>query len=66
MRELDIVLTRFLDRDYATLDTATQAAFASLLDVADPDLYAWILGQSLAPTAEHRELITLFQRRATL
>lgn len=62
MRELDIVLNRFLDEDYSTLTPVNQVAFASLLDTADPDLYAWVLGQHPAPTPEFRELVTRLQR----
>ncbi len=62
MRELDIVLSRFLDEDYSTLTAGDQAAFASLLDTADPDLYAWVLGQQPASSPEFRELVTRLQR----
>ncbi|MGH8610880.1 MAG: succinate dehydrogenase assembly factor 2 [Gammaproteobacteria bacterium] len=44
MRELDIVLERFLDRRYHQLTEADQLRFAELLDQADQDIMAWLLG----------------------
>ena len=61
MRELDLLLNRFLDQDYARLDSRAREAFASLLDTPDPDLYAWILGRQPAPT-EFRKLVEQLQR----
>jgi len=46
MRELDIVLERFLDRRYHQLTEADQRCFAELLDQADQDIMAWLLGTS--------------------
>ncbi|MGH8468276.1 MAG: succinate dehydrogenase assembly factor 2 [Gammaproteobacteria bacterium] len=46
MRELDIVLERFLDRRYHQLAEADQLRFAELLDQADQDILAWLLGTS--------------------
>ncbi len=48
-RELDVVLTRFLDDTYPGLSATEQALFASLLDQQDPDLAAWILAGEPAP-----------------
>ena len=46
MRELDIVLERFLDLRYHQLAEADQLRFAELLDQADQDIMAWLLGTS--------------------
>ncbi len=46
MRELDIILQRFLDRRYHQLAEADQLRFAELLDHADQDIMAWLLGTS--------------------
>ena len=45
-REMDLLLLRFLERDYPYLDAREQSLFGALLDEADPDLYAWITGQT--------------------
>jgi antitoxin CptB len=62
MRELDLVLMRFLDLDYPTMDTDTQRAFDALLDTPDPELYAWLLQRTAPPTAELAGLIARLQR----
>ena len=45
-REMDLLLLRFLERQYPHLDAREQSLFGALLDETDPDLYAWITGQS--------------------
>ena len=45
MRELDQLLTRYVDRHYATASAAHQAAFRELLDSHDPLLYDYFLGR---------------------
>ncbi len=45
-REMDLLLLRFLEQDYPHLDAREQSLFGALLNEADPDLYAWITGQS--------------------
>jgi antitoxin CptB len=49
MRELDVLLERYLARDYAAATRAQQQAFQRLLDQEDPELWAWVLGQSESP-----------------
>ena len=46
MRELDIILEGFLDRRYHQLVEADQLRFAELLEKADQDIMAWLLGTS--------------------
>jgi antitoxin CptB len=60
MRELDLILTRFLDHDYPTLDSVEQQQFAALLDTPDPDLYNWLLGRE-SPRTEFAMLIKRLQ-----
>lgn len=45
MKELDVLLERFLERGYANLDERERDMFARLLDQKDPDLLAWLTGQ---------------------
>ena len=42
VRELDVLFTEFLNREYATLDQGTQAAFQQLLEVQDPTIMDWL------------------------
>jgi antitoxin CptB len=44
--ELDIVLGRFVDRHYATLDEAERNAFEDLLDMPDNPLWDMISGKA--------------------
>jgi len=45
MRELDVVLERWLASHYATADAARREAFGRLLDAPDPQLLAWLFGR---------------------
>jgi len=43
MKELDVVLTRYLDERYAAAPEAEKAQFRQLLQMPDPDLYNLLL-----------------------
>ncbi len=45
VRELDILLSGFLDRRFAAADATVQASFAALLDCQDPDVVDWLTGR---------------------
>jgi antitoxin CptB len=45
MRELDAVLQGFLERTFGALDDGAKAAFGRVLDLPDPDLYAYLTGR---------------------
>jgi antitoxin CptB len=57
MKELDVLLSGFLENRYDALTEEQKHGFAALLDCEDPDLYAWMVGQQAAPTAELRNVI---------
>lgn len=44
MRELDVVLGRYLERDYLQAGTDSQRAFESLLEWQDPEILALLRG----------------------
>ena len=44
-REMDIVLGRFADAALDGMSASELDAFEALIDVPDPDLLAWVLGQ---------------------
>jgi antitoxin CptB len=46
MRELDVVLSGFLDARYAGLTESSQRAFQKLLDQNDPEIWSWLMGAS--------------------
>jgi len=43
MKELDLLLVRWLDTRYAAADLAQRAAFERLLESQDPELVGWLL-----------------------
>ena len=56
MREMDILLGRFLDRGYRDLDAAGRDTFERLLDRPDQDLLAWLSGNGAgAPEDAHMQ-----------
>lgn len=46
MKELDVLLVRWLERRYVAVDDPTRAVFERLLELPDPDLNAWFLGRA--------------------
>ncbi|MGH8160952.1 MAG: succinate dehydrogenase assembly factor 2 [Gammaproteobacteria bacterium] len=61
-RELDIVLTRWLDDRYAQASPDERNAFAALLDCSDPDILDWVLGRA-APPAELNHVVSTLAAR---
>jgi antitoxin CptB len=49
MKELDILLTRYLDDRYDTASPGEQHAFQELLDTQDPLIFAYCLGSQRPP-----------------
>ena len=43
MKELDQLLTGYLDEDYAAAPDADKAAFRALLELSDPELVGYLL-----------------------
>jgi len=56
MRELDILLSRYVRERFCVATAGEQAAFERLLDAQDGDLYAYCLG-AMPPPAEFAGLI---------
>ena len=57
MRELDVLLTRYVDEEYRTAAPEQQEAFRRLLDVQDPVMHAYFLGRETPPDAVLASLI---------
>lgn len=49
LRELDMVLQRYLDRRYSQAPPEEQSAFVDLLERNDADILDWLLGRRLPP-----------------
>ena len=61
MKELDVVLSRYLEQYYVTADSDQQQQFENLLALPDPELYSLLLGRSDTQDPELRRLL-LFLR----
>lgn len=49
MKELDVLLERYMDRRYATAPEAERESFRKLLDIDDPTLWHWLSGAAAVP-----------------
>lgn len=57
MRELDILLMRYMDRDYERADAAEQAAFETLLDFQDPEILDLLTGRLTAQDVRLQDVV---------
>ena len=62
MLELDLVLNRFMDRHYGSLDAAQRRAFEELLELQDHELWEVIAGLAPAPRRELEGVAGLLSR----
>jgi len=46
MRELDVLLSAFLEQEYPRLEEPLKADFAALLESQDPEIWAYLLGRA--------------------
>ena len=65
MRELDVLLTRYLDEHYVRASGEDQEAFRTLLESPDPLIHAYCLGREVPPTQVLASLIGLITRPGT-
>ena len=64
MKELDELLTRYLERAYDDAPAAEQAAFAELLSLQDPELYALLTGRTITEDPALAEVVARIRRTA--
>lgn len=57
MKELDLVLLRYLREHWPAADAAQQAAFERLLELPDPLLADYLFGRASPPEVEIGELV---------
>jgi antitoxin CptB len=62
MKELDLLLTGYVDWDYRHADPDHQEAFRRLLDCPDPTIYDYVLGRVQPPDAALAALIRRITR----
>lgn len=57
MRELDVLLERYLQERYPSAPAAEQQAFAALLEVPDPQLFAYVVQREVPEDPEWAHVI---------
>jgi antitoxin CptB len=57
MRELDRLLGWYLELRYGSASNAEQAAFVTLLEQADVDLWDWLNGRAVPPDPGWRRIV---------
>jgi antitoxin CptB len=62
MRELDVMLTRYLDRVWPTASPADRDAFTQLVEMQDPDLFGYLVGRDSPPEEQQRAVIACIRR----
>lgn len=63
IREMDLILTDFTDRELAELNEVELDLYEELLEESDHDIYGWISGRDPVP-ARYAELVGRIARGA--
>ena len=61
MKELDVLLGRFVERHLDSLSDAQLDRYESLIECPDPDLYQWILGRGAPPAVHDTDVMALLR-----
>ena len=62
MRELDVMLGRYLDRAWETASSAERCAFAQLVELQDPELFGYLVGGTSPPEDAQRAVVACIRR----
>jgi antitoxin CptB len=57
MRELDTLLACYLETRYPRADDAERQAFEAILELTDPELWAFVLGRNVPSDPQTRHVI---------
>lgn len=57
MRELDVLLERYLERDYKDASPVQKAAFETLLSLQDPEILALLTGRTVSEDGGVRDVV---------
>jgi antitoxin CptB len=64
MRELDELLTRYLEEGYPQASPADRAAFARILELQDPEIFGYLLGGAIPEEGSLRHVVAWIRRVA--
>jgi antitoxin CptB len=62
MRELDVLLTRYLERTYRGTSPGERAVFEQLLELPDPELFGYLVGRTQPGEAIQGEIVARIRR----
>jgi antitoxin CptB len=62
MKELDVVLTRYLRERWSGAGSGERAQFERILELPDPVLAAYLMGRERAPDQEMERLLDALRR----
>ncbi|TXH06399.1 MAG: succinate dehydrogenase assembly factor 2 [Nevskiaceae bacterium] len=62
MKELDVLLERYLAKRYDEAPEAERAAFVALMSEEDPQIWSWIMGFDALPAGETGHVIEQLRR----
>jgi antitoxin CptB len=62
MRELDVLLLRYLEQDYPSAAPVDRAAFTRILELQDPELFGYLVGRTTPEDADVRHVIARIGR----
>lgn len=65
MKELDLLMTRYLDTQYSRASEIEKQSFRDLLALPDPDLYSLLLGREAAATRRIESLAQTIRKMAS-
>jgi antitoxin CptB len=57
MKELDLLLVRYLEQQYPAASSADREAFARILDLQDPELFGYLVGRDSPSDAGLRHVL---------
>jgi antitoxin CptB len=62
MRELDVLLGRYLDRVWAVASPTERDAFVQLVELQDPDLFGYLVGRATPAEESQRAIVACIRR----
>ena len=62
MRELDVLLQRYLDEDYPRASRPERDAFARILELQDPEIFGYLVGRDSPPEVSLRDVVARIRR----
>ena len=57
MKELDVLLLRFLEEDYTAAGVPLQAAFEAVLELPDPEILGYLFGRASPASQEMTHVV---------